>query len=71
MDAARRLVSRQPSSEDEEALAEAGIGKTELSADRAPSMADLHEAKVSLVVHKGLVNDRGLSCAPSCQAPYV
>ena len=27
-------------------------------------MADLHEAKVSLALHKGFVDDSGLSCAP-------
>ena len=49
--------------QDQEALDEAGIEKTELSADRAPSMAYLSEANASLV-HKGLVDDSGLSCAP-------
>ena len=48
----------------EEVLEALVLEKTELSADGAPPMADLHEAKASLVVHKGLVDDSGLICAP-------
>ena len=61
--------SRQPSMkdqtrQDQEALEEAGIEKTELSADRAPSKAYLSEANASLALQKGFVDDSGLSCAP-------
>ena len=60
------LESRQPSMEDQtrkdqEALEEAGIEKTELSADRAPSEAYLSEANASLAHHNGFVDDSGLS----------
>ena len=71
LDGALNCESLEPSLRDQarqydqydKMLKEAKIEKTELSADRAPSMADLHEAKASLV-HKGLVDDSGLSCAP-------
>ena len=46
---------------DQEALEEAGIEKTELSADRAPSEAYLSEANASLAHHNGFVDDSGLS----------
>ena len=63
------LESRQPSMEDQtrqdqKALEEAGIEKTELSADRAPSKAYLSEENASLALQKGFVDDSGLSCAP-------
>ena len=68
LDGALNCESLEPSLRDQarqydKMLKEVKIEKTELSADRAPSMADLHEAKASLV-HKGLVDDSGLSCAP-------
>ena len=62
---------REQARQYEEALEEAGIEKTELSADRAPSKAYLSEANASLALHKGFVDDSGLSCAPVAKAPYV
>ena len=60
VDGALNCVSLIPSLRDqarqyEEVLEEAKIEKTQLSADRALSMADLHEAEASLAVHKGFV----------------
>ena len=60
------LGLRQPSMEDQtrqdqEAVEEAGIEKTELSADLAPSKAYLSEANASMAHHNRFVDDSGLS----------